>query len=117
MTPDAGANARAWGYLLAAGAAEIAFTYFLKLSEGFTKLGPTLAFAALGAASFYLLTLAMRRIPLGTAYAVWTGIGAFGTAVVGIAVFGDPVTAARLVLILAIVSAVVGLKLVSKERA
>jgi quaternary ammonium compound-resistance protein SugE len=108
-------GARAWGCLVGAGAAEIGFAYFLKLSESFTKLGPTLAFAALGAASFYLLTLAMRGIPLGTAYAVWTGIGAFGTAVVGIVAFGDPVTAVRVFLVLAIVGAVVGLKLVARE--
>ena len=115
MTPQARARSAAWSYLLVAGAAEVGFTYFLKLSEGFTKLGPTMAFVALGAVSFWLLTLAMRHITLGTAYAVWTGIGAFGTALVGVLAFGDPVTAARVVLILVIIGAVVGLKLVSKE--
>jgi len=115
MTSDTRARSLAWSYLLVAGAAEVAFSYFLKLSESFTKLGPTLTFVVLGALSFWMLTLAMRRITLGTAYAVWTGIGAFGTALVGIIAFGDPVTSARVALILVIVGAVVGLKLVSKE--
>jgi len=115
MTPEAKARSVAWTCLFGAGAAEVAFTYFLKLSESFTRLGPTAMFMALGALSFWLLTLAMRRITLGTAYAVWTGIGAFGTALVGILVFGDPATMARVALILVIVGAVAGLKLVSKE--
>lgn len=115
MTPAASAPARAWASLLGAGAAEVGFTYFLKLSEGFTQPGPTLAFVALGAVSFYLMTLAMRVIPLGTVYAVWTGIGAFGTALVGILAFGDPATPARIALIAAIVVAVAGLKAVSRE--
>lgn len=115
MALDAKARSLAWSYLLVAGAAEVGFTYFLKLSESFAMPGPTLAFVGLGAVSFWMLTLAMRRITLGTAYAVWTGIGAFGTALVGILAFGDPVTTARVVLILVIVGAVVGLKLVSRE--
>jgi len=115
MALESKAGSAAWTYLLVAGAAEIGFTYFLKLSEGFTKPGSTLAFVTLGAVSFWMLTLAMRRITLGTAYAVWTGIGAFGTAIVGILAFGESVTAARITLILIIVGAVVGLKLVSKE--
>jgi len=115
MTPEARSKSVAWTYLLAAGAAEVGFTYSLKLSEGFTRLGPTLAFLALSAVSFWLITLAMRRIPLGTAYAVWTGIGAFGTALVGIVGFGDPVTAPRVALILVIIGAVAGLKLVSRD--
>jgi len=115
MTPEARTKSVAWTYLLAAGIAEVGFTYFLKLSAGFTLLWPTLAFLALSALSFWLMTLAMRRIPLGTAYAVWTGIGAFGTALVGIVAFGDPVTGARVALILVIIGAVVGLKLVSRE--
>ncbi len=115
MTLDAKANSIAWTCLVVAGAAEIGFTYFLKLSESFTRIGPTTTFVALGALSFWMITLAMRRIPLGTAYAVWTGIGAAGTALVGILAFGDPVTTARIVLILVIVGAVAGLKLVSRE--
>lgn len=115
MTPDARAKSRAWSCLLAAGAAEVGFAYFLKLSEGFTRWAPTAAFVALGALSFWLITLAMRRIPLGTAYAVWTGIGAFGTAVVGIVAFGDPVSAGRVALILVIIAAIVGLKLASTD--
>lgn len=115
MTPETKAKSIAWTHLLAAGAAEVGFTYFLKLSEGFTQLWPTLAFVVLSAASFWMITLAMRWIPLGTAYAVWTGIGAAGTALVGMAVFGDPVTAPRVALILVIIGSVAGLKLVSRE--
>lgn len=115
MPPEVKARSVAWTYLLVAGAAEVGFAYFLKLSDSFSQLGPTAMFVALGALSFWMLTLAMRHITLGTAYAVWTGIGAFGTALVGIVAFGDPVTTARVALILVIVGAVVGLKLVSRE--
>jgi len=115
MTPDAKSQFIAWTYLVVAGGAEVGFTYFLKLSESFTRIGPTATFVLLGAMSFWMLTLAMRRIPLGTAYAVWTGIGAAGTALVGVLVFSDPVTTARIVLILVVVGAVAGLKLVSRE--
>ncbi|MGB8434942.1 MAG: multidrug efflux SMR transporter [Burkholderiales bacterium] len=115
MTSDAKASSIAWTCLVVAGTAEVGFAYFLKLSESFTRVGPTAAFVALGAFSFWMLTLAMRRIALGTAYAVWTGIGAAGTAVVGVFAFSDPITTARIVLILVIVGAVAGLKLVSRE--
>ena len=112
MTPESKARSVAWTYLIVAGAAEVGFTYFLKLSESFTKLDATLAFIGLGAVSFSLLTLAMRRITLGTAYAVWTGIGAFGTAIVGMVFFRDPVTSGRVFFIFLLIAAIVGLKLV-----
>jgi quaternary ammonium compound-resistance protein SugE len=103
----------AWFFLVAAGVFEIGFTTCLKLSDGFTKLWPSLGFLAFSCVSFGLLTVAMRSIPLGTAYAVWTGIGAFGTAVVGMVAFGDPVGLWRVVLLSTILLSIVGLKLIS----
>lgn len=101
----------AWVLLLAAGVLEIGFALALKASDGFTRLGPSLLFLAFGAASLGLLALAVRDLPIGTAYAVWTGIGAAGTAIVGIAFLGEPGEAARLACIALIVAAVVGLQL------
>ena len=103
----------AWIYLLAAGLFEIGFTTFLKLSEGFTKLLPSLGFLVFSATSFWLLTIAMKTIPLGTAYAVWTGIGAFGTVIVGILFFNDPISFWRIFFLTVLVGSIVGLKLVS----
>ncbi len=103
----------AWLMLLVAGLLEVGFATALKMSEGFSRTGPTVAFLVLGAASFFCLTRAMGSIPLGTAYAVWTGIGALGTALVGMVWFGDPATAARLVFLALLLVALVGLKLVS----
>ncbi len=102
-----------WIYLLAAGLFEIGFTTFLKLSDGFTRLGYSLAFLLFSAVSFWLLTRAMATIPLGTAYAVWTGIGALGTAVVGVLFFDDPLGSWRVFFLLLLVGSIVGLKLVS----
>ena len=100
-----------WVYLGLAGIFEIGFTTFLKLSNGLRRIGYTLGFVAAAAFSFWLLTLSLDAIPLGTAYAVWTGIGAFGTALVGMVFFRDPVTIGRLFFILVLVAAIVGLKL------
>lgn len=102
-----------WVYLLAAGFFEVGFTTCLKLSDGFTRLWPSLGFLVASMLSFYLLTLAMKEIPLGTAYAVWTALGAVGTAVIGMVFFGDPITALRIAFLSLIVVAMVGLKLVS----
>lgn len=102
-----------WVYLLLAGLFEVGFTTFLKLSDSFSKLWPSLGFLACAIASFWLLTKATQTIPLGTAYAVWTGIGAFGTAVIGIWAFGDPATALRLVFLTLLIGSIIGLKLVS----
>ena len=74
----------AWLFLIAAGFFEIGFALGLKYSEGFTRLWPTLGFMVSGGVSFYLLSVAMKTLPVGTAYAIWTGIGAAGTAVLGI---------------------------------
>lgn len=103
-----------WTLLIAAGLCEIGFTTFMKLSEGFTRPWPTTGFVFFCVASFWLLNLSTRGIPLGTAYAVWTGIGAAGTAVVGMVFFRDPVTAGRLVFLTLLIGSVIGLKLVSK---
>lgn len=103
----------AWLYLILAGFFEVGFAAALKLSDGLSKLWPSVAFVLLGAASFMLLTRAMASIPLGTAYAVWTGIGAVGTVLVGIIWFGDPVSGPRLFFLAALLCSLVGLKLVS----
>ena len=102
-----------WMKLLAAGAFEIGFTTCMKLDGTWA----TILFFIFAGLSFWLLTQAMRSIPLGTAYAVWTAIGAVGTAVVGIVAFGDPVTFWRIFFLAAIVAVVVGLKMVSTPRA
>ncbi len=104
----------AWTYLLIAGLFEIGFTTSLKLSEGFTRLVPSLCFLAFAFVSFYLLTKAMQTIPLGTSYAIWTGIGAFGTALVGIIWFSEPANFLRLLFLFILIASIVGLKLVSK---
>ncbi len=85
----------------------------MKISDGFTRLWWSLAFALSAGISFFFLNLAISEIPLGTAYAIWTGIGAAGTAVFGMVAFDEPATRARIVLISALVLAVVGLKFVS----
>ena len=103
----------AWIYLLAAGIFEIGFTTCLKLSDSFTKPLPAVGFILFAAISFWLLTIAMKSIPLGTAYAIWTGIGAAGTAVVGILCFRDPVSTGRIVFLTLLIASIIGLKLVS----
>jgi quaternary ammonium compound-resistance protein SugE len=101
----------AWVVLVVAGVFEIGWAVGLKYSEGFTRLWPTVWTAAALVASLGLLALALRTLPLGTAYAVWTGIGSVGTAVLGIVLFREPATAMRLVCIALIVSGILGLKL------
>ncbi len=104
-----------WVYLVVAGLFEVGFTTCMKLSNGFTRLGPSIAFLIFAIGSFFLLARASAVIPLGTAYAVWTGIGAFGTAVIGIVFFRDPATAGRLFFLALLIASIVGLKLVSPE--
>jgi quaternary ammonium compound-resistance protein SugE len=101
----------AWVLLLIAGLLEIVWAIGLKYTEGFTRVWPSLGTGAAMVASVVLLGLAMRGLPVGTAYAVWTGIGAVGTVVLGILLFGEPATAGRLVCILLIVAGILGLKL------
>jgi quaternary ammonium compound-resistance protein SugE len=106
-----------WLHLIIAGLLEVAWAIGLKQTEGWTRLWPSVITALLMIASFFFLSLALRSLPLGTAYAIWTGIGAVGTALIGIFVFGEPRTAARLVCIVLIVAGIVGLKLTSGSQA
>jgi len=85
-----------WIFLVCAGLLEIGWAYSMKRSEGFTLLGPSLITIAAMVVSFMLLSLAMRTLPLGTVYTIWTGIGAVGAFLVGITVLGEPLTPARL---------------------
>jgi len=103
----------AWIYLTVAGLFEIGWAIGLKYTDGFTRLLPSLWTVASMVLSIVLLGLALRTLPVGTAYAVWTGIGAVGTAVLGIYLFAEPATVARLVCIGLILSGIVGLKLVT----
>lgn len=102
-----------WVALGLAGLFEVGFTTAMKLSDGFSKPLYLVPFAICAVLSFGLLSLAIKQIPLGTAYAMWTGIGALGTAVVGMVFFKDPVSWPRIGFLLLIVVAIVGLKLVS----
>ena len=101
----------AWFWLILGGLFEIAFTTSLRFVDGFRNLPWTLAFLGSVAVSMALLELAARTIPMGTAYAVWGGIGAIGTVVVGILWFGEPAGTVRVLLIFAIVAAIAGLRL------
>ena len=101
----------AWFWLILGGLFEVGFTTSLRFVEGFRNLPWTLAFLVSVGLSMGLLELAARTIPMGTAYAVWAGIGAVGTVIVGMAFFNEPATTVRLLLILAIVAAIAALKL------
>lgn len=101
----------AWVMLGVAGIFEVVWATFMKLSEGFTKLGWTLLTFAGMAVSFALLARATKTLPFGTAYAVWTGIGALGSVIVGIVFFKEPVTAARIFFAALLLAGIVGLKL------
>ena len=105
----------AWFLLFTAGAAEIIFALSLKYNEGFTRLWPSLVTMISGGCSFYLLMLAIRTLPLGTAYAIWTGIGAVGTALAGILLFKESADWLRLMSITLIAAGMVGLKLTHVE--
>jgi quaternary ammonium compound-resistance protein SugE len=106
-----GGGVMAWLIVLAAGLFETGFAVLLKLSHGLTKLWPTAGFAACALISFALLTVALRELEVGAAYAVWTGIGAAGAAVVGMIFLGDAVSALKLVSIGLVLAGVVGLNL------
>jgi quaternary ammonium compound-resistance protein SugE len=103
----------AWTILVIAGLFEVGWAIGLKYTEGFTRLIPSALTLTAMVASIVLLGLALKALPVGTAYAVWTGIGAVGTAALGIYLFGEPATAARLASIGLIVAGIVGLKLVT----
>ena len=102
----------AWLLLGIAGLLEIAFAFSMKLSEGFTRLVPGLLTVATGLSSVFLLSLALRTLPVGSGYAVWTGIGAAGTAILGMVLLGDSAAPARVLCIGLILAGVIGLKLV-----
>jgi quaternary ammonium compound-resistance protein SugE len=105
----------AWLILVVAGLFEVGWAVGLKYTDGFTRPWPTAFTAVSLILSMALLGVALRTLPLGTAYAVWTGIGTIGTAILGIALFREPATAARLACIALIVTGIVGLKLVTGE--
>lgn len=102
-----------WIYLISAGLLEIAWAYFMKKSSGFTLLLPTTLTLVTMAASFALLSLSMRTVPLGTAYTLWTGIGAIGAFLIGIAVLGEAATPLRWIAAALIVAGIVLMKLSS----
>ena len=103
----------AWLYLLIAGLFEIAWAIGLKYTDGFTRLLPSIWTVASMGVSLLFLGLALKTLPVGTAYAVWTGIGAVGVAILGIVLFAEPANALRLGCIALIVGGIAGLKLVS----
>lgn len=100
-----------WLILFLAGLFEVVWAVGLKYTEGFTKLTPSLVTLAAMGASFYLLSVALRTLPLGAAYAVWVGIGALGTAIAGIMLFHEAVTPLKLVSLMLVIAGIVGLKL------
>ena len=102
-----------WFYLIVAGILEIGWAIGLKYTEGWSKLYPSLITVALMIASFQFLSMALKTLPIGTAYAIWTGIGAVGTAIVGMFLFDEPRDLSRILCILLIVAGIVGLKLTS----
>jgi len=109
----AGSHSFAWLVLIAAGILEIVWAVSMKASDGFTKVHYTAITFAAAFLSFWLLGLSLKSLPVGTAYAVWTGIGAVGAAVLGIMLFNEPVNAARIGCILLIVTGILGLRFTS----
>jgi quaternary ammonium compound-resistance protein SugE len=103
----------AWFMLVVAGAFETAWAIGLKYTDGFSRLVPSVLTVAAMAASMVLLSVALKSLPVGTAYAVWTGIGAVGTAVLGIVLFDEPATALRIASIALVVAGIAGLRLAS----
>jgi len=102
-----------WVYLLIAGLFEVVWAVGLKYTEGWTQPWPSAGTVAAMIVSFWFLSLALKGLPIGTAYAVWTGVGAVGTALVGMAVLGEPRDMTRAACILLIVAGIVGLKIVT----
>lgn len=107
----------AWIYLIVAGLLEIVWAIGMKQSEGFTRLVPGIVTVVFMLASFALLSLAMKTLPAGTAYAIWTGIGAAGVAIIGMLFLGEPRDWIRILCLLLIVSGVVGLKVFARDGA
>lgn len=105
----------AWGLLLLAGLFEVGWAIGLKFTQGFTRALPTALTLASMAVSLCLLGMALKTLALGTAYAIWTGIGTVGTVVLGILLFGETASAARLVCVALIITGIVGLKIIGAE--
>lgn len=106
-------STQAWGLLLVAGVLEVVWAVGMKSTDGFSRLWPSVIVTAVALASFWLLGLAMKVLPVGTAYAVWVGIGAAGAAVAGMLLHQEPATALRLACIALILAGVIGLKLLA----
>ncbi|OIV37210.1 QacE family quaternary ammonium compound efflux SMR transporter [Mangrovactinospora gilvigrisea] len=106
----------AWLLVITAGILETGFAVCLKLSHGFTRLWPTIGFASFALSSFGLLTLSLRTLDVGPAYAVWTGIGATGTAVFGMVFLGDVTSVLKIVSIVLVIAGVVGLQLAGGQH-
>jgi len=113
FVPKSRSNAMAWIYLLVAGLFEVVWAIGLKYTEGWTRLWPSVGTLAAMAVSFWCLSQSLKSIPIGTGYAIWTGIGAVGAAALGIVLFGDSASWPRLLCIGLIVSGVIGLKVVA----
>lgn len=105
----------AWALLCIAGILEVGFAFAMKASAGFTRLVPSALTVATGLSSVVLLSISLRTLPVGTGYAVWTGIGAAGTAALGIMVLGDSAAPLRVFCIVLILAGIIGLKLVSGD--
>lgn len=103
-----------WIYLIVAALLEVGWAIGLKHTENWTRLWPSVTTLALMVASLYFLSLALRTLPIGTAYAMWTGLGAVGTALLGMVLFGEPRSAMRLMCLALIVAGIVGLKLTAE---
>lgn len=106
----------AWIYLIIAGLLEVGWAVGLKYTEGWTRLLPSVLTGSAMIVSFYFLSQALKTIPIGTGYAIWTGIGAVGAAILGMLVFGESRDVARIICILLIVAGIVGLKVFSPEH-
>ena len=104
----------AWGILVVAGLFEVGWAIGLKYTQGYTRLWPTIWTILAMIASVWLLGIAMRSLPVGTAYSIWVGVGAVGTVILGIVLFGEPANAARLISIMLIIAGIVGLKLATQ---
>lgn len=105
----------AWVYLVIAGLLETVWAVGLKYTEGFTKLWPSVGTLVAMAASIFLLSMALRTLPIGTGYAIWTGIGTVGVAIMGVMLFGESLSLLRMLFLLMIVVGILGLKLVSAD--
>jgi len=105
----------AWVSLVIAGFMETGWAIGLKYTEGFTRLVPSVVTAALMIGSFYFLSQSLKELPIGTAYAVWTGIGAVGTVILGILLFGESRDVARILFLMLIITGIFGLKMVAGE--